>query len=65
MDIIVVDKLNRIKLTSSMRRQLKKEFGEMGYQRFLFANRIGLYGTIDFSNVFELDWFRQYLTVKV
>lgn len=64
-NIIVVDKPNRIKLTSSMRRQLKKEFGEIGYQRFLFANKIGLYGAIDFSNVFELDWFRQYLTVKV
>lgn len=64
-NIIVVDKPNRIKLTSSMRRQLKKEFGETGYQRFLFANRIGLYGAIDFSDPFELDWFRQYLTVKV
>lgn len=63
MDIIVVDKPNRIKLTSSMRRQLKKEFGETGYQRFLFANRIGLYGILD--NAIDIDWFRQYLTAKV
>jgi hypothetical protein len=65
MDIIVVDKPKRIKLTSSMRRQLKKQFGETGYQRFLFANRIGLYGAIDFSNPFELEAFRHYLTLKV
>lgn len=64
-NIIVIDKPNRIKLTIAMRRQLKKEFGEMGYKRFLFANRIGLYGAIDFSDLFELDWFRQYLTVKL
>lgn len=63
MDIIVVDKPNRIKLTSSMRRQLKKQFGETGYQRFLFANRIGLYGVLD--NVIDIAWFRQYLTAKV
>lgn len=63
MDIIVVDKPKRIKLTSSMRRQLKKEFGETGYQRFLFANRIGLYGVLD--NAIDIDWFRQYLTAKV
>lgn len=62
-NIIVVDKPKRIKLTSSMRRQLKKEFGETGYQRFLFANRIGLYGVLD--NAFDIDWFRQYLTAKV
>jgi hypothetical protein len=65
MDIIVVDKPKRIKLTSSMRRQLKKQFGETGYQRFLFANRIGLYGAIDFGNPFELEAFRHYLTLKV
>lgn len=65
MDIIVVDKPNRIKLTSSMRRELKKQFSETGYQIFLFANKIGLYGVIDFSDPFELDWFRQYLTVKL
>jgi hypothetical protein len=46
-----------------MRRQLKKEFGEIGYQRFLFANRIGLYGVLD--NAIDIDWFRQYLTAKV
>lgn len=63
MDIIVVDKPKRIKLTSSMRRQLKKEFGEIGYQRFLFANRIGLYGVLD--DAIDIDWFRQYLTTKV
>lgn len=63
MDIIVVDEPKRIKLTSSMRRQLKKQFGETGYQRFLFANRIGLYGTLD--NAIDIDWFRQYLTAKV
>lgn len=63
MDIIVVDKPKRIKLTTSMRRQLKKEFGEIGYQRFLFANRIGLYGILD--NAIDIDWFRQYLTAKV
>ena len=63
MDIIVVDKPKRIKLTSSMRRQLKKEFGEIGYQRFLFANRIGLYGVLD--NAIDIDWFRQYLIAKV
>ena len=63
MDIIVVDKPKRIKLTSSMRRKLKKEFGETGYQRFLFANRIGLYGVLD--NAIDIDWFRQYLTAKV
>lgn len=63
MDIIVVDKPKRIKLTSSMRRQLKKKFGETGYQRFLFANRIGLYGVLD--NAIDIDWFRQYLTAKV
>lgn len=63
MDIIVVDKPKRIKLTSSMRRQLKKQFGETGYQRFLFANRIGLYGVID--DAIDIDWFRQYLTAKV
>lgn len=63
MDIIVVDKPKRIKLTSSMRRQLKKQFGETGYQRFLFANRIGLYGVLD--NAIDIDWFRQYLTSKV
>jgi hypothetical protein len=62
-NIIVVDKPKRIKLTTSMRRQLKKEFGEIGYQRFLFANRIGLYGVLD--NAIDIDWFRQYLTVKV
>ena len=63
MDIIVVDKPKRIKLTSSMRRQLKKQFGETGYQRFLFANRIGLYGILD--NAIDIDWFRQYLTTKI
>lgn len=63
MDIIVVDEPKRIKLTSSMRRQLKKQFGETGYQRFLFANRIGLYGILD--NAIDIDWFRQYLTAKV
>lgn len=63
MDIIVVDKPKRIKLTSSMRRKLKKEFGETGYQRFLFANRIGLYGVLD--DAIDIDWFRQYLTAKV
>lgn len=63
MDIIVVDKPKRIKLTPSMRRQLKKQFGETGYQRFLFANRIGLYGILD--NAIDIDWFRQYLTAKV
>lgn len=63
MDIIVVDKPKRIKLTSSMRRKLKKEFGEIGYQRFLFANRIGLYGVLD--DAIDIDWFRQYLTAKV
>lgn len=63
MDIIVVDKPKRIKLTSSMRRQLKKQFGETGYQRFLFANRIGLYGVLD--DAIDIDWFRQYLTAKV
>ena len=62
-NIIVVDKPKRIKLTSSMHRQLKKEFGETGYQRFLFANRIGLYGVLD--NAIDIDWFRQYLTAKV
>lgn len=62
-NIIVVDEPKRIKLTSSMRRQLKKQFGETGYQRFLFANRIGLYGTLD--NAIDIDWFRQYLTAKV
>ena len=62
-NIIVVDKPKRIKLTSSMRRQLKKEFGETGYQRFLFANRIGLYGVLD--DAIDIDWFRQYLTAKV
>lgn len=62
MDIIVVDKPKRIKLISSMRRQLKKQFGETGYQRFLFANRIGLYGILD--NAIDIDWFRQYLTAK-
>ena len=59
MDNIIVDKHKRLKLTSSMRRQLKKEFGETGYQRFLFANRIGLYGSLD--NSIEIEWFRQYL----
>lgn len=63
MDIIVVDKPKRIKLTSSMRRQLKKQFGETGYQRFLFANRIGLYGVLD--NAIDFDWFRQYLKAEV
>ena len=63
MDIIVVDKPKRIKLTSSMRSKLKKEFGEIGYQRFLFANRIGLYGVLD--DAIDIDWFRQYLTAKV
>ena len=63
MDIIVVDKPKRIKLTSSMRRKLKKEFGEIGYQRFLFANRIGLYGVLD--DAIDIDLFRQYLTAKV
>ena len=63
MNIIVVDKPKRIKLTSSMRRQLKKQFGEIGYQRFLFANRIGLYGVLD--DAIDIDWFRQYLTAKV
>lgn len=62
-NIIVVDKPKRIKLTTSMRRQLKKEFGEIGYQRFLFANRIGLHGVLD--NAIDIDWFRQYLTSKV
>lgn len=62
-NIIVVDKPKRIKLTSSMRRKLKKEFGEIGYQRFLFANRIGLYGVLD--DAIDIDWFRQYLTAKV
>lgn len=56
---MVVDKHKRLKLTSSMRSQLKKEFGETGYQRFLFANRIGLYGSLD--NSIEIEWFRQYL----
>ena len=56
---MVVDKHKRLKLTSSMRRQLKKEFGEIGYQRFLFANRIGIYGSLD--NSIEIEWFRQYL----
>ena len=56
---MVVDKHKRLKLTSSMRRQLKKEFGETGYQRFLFANRIGLYSSLD--NPIEIEWFRQYL----
>ena len=60
---MVVDKPKRIKLTPSMRRQLKKQFGETGYQRFLFANRIGLYGILD--NAIDIDWFRQYLTAKV
>ena len=46
-----------------MRRKLKKEFGEIGYQRFLFANRIGLYGVLD--DAIDIDWFRQYLTAKV
>lgn len=55
----MVDKHKRLKLTSSMRRQLKKEFGETGYQRFLFANRIGLYSSLD--NSIEIEWFRQYL----
>ena len=59
MDIITVDKYKRLKLTFSMRRQLKKEFGEIGYQRFLFANSIGIYGSID--NSIEIEWFRQYL----
>lgn len=62
-NIIVVDKPKRIKLTTSMRRQLKKEFGEIGYQRFLFANRIGLYGVLD--NAIDFDWFRQYLKAEV
>lgn len=62
-NIIVVDKPKRIKLTTSMRRQLKKEFGKISYQRFLFANRIGLYGVLD--NAIDIDWFRQYLTAKV
>ena len=62
-NIIVVDKPKRLKLTSSMRRQLKKQFGETGYQRFLFANRIGLYGVLD--NVIDIEWFRQYLTLKI
>ena len=62
-NIIVVDKPKRIKLTISMRRQLKKEFGEIGYQRFLFANRIGLYGVLD--NAIDFDWFRQYLKAEV
>ena len=57
--IMAVDKHKRLKLTSSMCRQLKKEFGEIGYQRFLFANRIGLYGSLD--NSIEIEWFRQYL----
>jgi hypothetical protein len=30
-NIIVVEEPKRIKLTTSMRRQLKKEFGEIGY----------------------------------
>lgn len=59
MDIITVDKHKRLKLTSSMRRQLKSEFGEIGYQRFLFANSIGIYGSLD--NSIEIEWFRQYL----
>ena len=59
MDIITVDKHKRLKLTSSMRIQLKREFGEIGYQRFLFANRIGIYGSLD--NSIEIEWFRQYL----
>ena len=59
MDIIIVDKHKRLKLTSSMRRQLKREFGEIGYQRFLFANSIGIYGSLD--NSIEIEWFRQYL----
>ena len=63
MDIIVIDEPKRIKLTTSMRRQLKKHLGETGYQRFLFANRIGLYGVLD--NAFDIDWFRQYLTGKL
>ena len=62
-NIIVVDKPKRIKLTSSMRRQLKKQFGETGYQRFLFANRIGLYGVL--NDAIDIDWFRQYLIAKV
>lgn len=62
-NIIVVDKPKRIKLTSSMRRQLKKEFGEIGYQRFLFTNKIGLYGVLD--DAIDIDWFRQYLIAKV
>ena len=55
----MVDKHKQLKLTSSMRRQLKKEFGEHGYQRFLFAKKIGLYGSLD--NSIEIEWFRQYL----
>lgn len=63
MDIIVVDEPKRIKLTTSMRRQLKKQFGETGYQRFLFANKIGLYGVL--NNGEDFSWFNQYLTAKV
>lgn len=62
-NIIVVEEQTRIKLTSSMRRQLKKQFGEIGYKRFLFANRIGLYGVLD--NAIDFDWFRQYLKAEV
>ena len=56
---MVVDKHKRLKRPYTMRRQLKKEFGETGYQRFLFANRIGLYSSLD--NSIEIEWFRQYL----
>ena len=63
MDIIIVNEPKRIKLTTLMRRQLKKKFGEIGYQRFLFANRIGLYGAL--NNGEDFNWFNQYLKAEV
>ena len=58
--IIVIAKNNffKFKLTPKDRRLLKKEFGEKGYQRFLFYNSIGMFSVTD---DFEIEIIRQML----
>ena len=58
--ITVIDENNffKFKLTQKDRRLLKKEFGEKGYNRFLFYNSIGMFSVID---DFEIEIIRQML----
>lgn len=47
--VLVIDDTNffKFKLTQKDRRLLKKNFGESGYQKFLWLNSIGYFSEID------------------